>query len=161
MGQNITNDGFHGKPLIFFFFWPGIHWLLFEFWVVFTKMVAEKIETLVVFMEGKKKNWNHLVPRLGLRTSALRFALGGGPKAQPGHQVVSIYFIFAFHETTKVSIFLPPFSWNHPKFKQIINETRSKKKKEWFPIKTGVFFKFLCPYNWTGWGFHHWKVTKL
>ena len=35
-----------------------------NFWVVFTKMVAEKIETLVVFMEGKKKNGNHLVPRL-------------------------------------------------------------------------------------------------
>ena len=28
-------------------------------------MVTEKIETLVVFMEGKKKKLNHLVPRLG------------------------------------------------------------------------------------------------
>jgi len=63
-------------------------------------MVAEKIETLVVFMEGKKKK---------LKPPGAH-ALGGGPKAQPGHQVVSINFIFAFHETTKVSIFQPPFS---------------------------------------------------
>ena len=48
--------GFLGKPLMFFyFFWSGIHGLLFEFCVVFTNMVADKYETLVVFMEGKKK----------------------------------------------------------------------------------------------------------
>ena len=39
----------------FFFLGPGIHGLLFEFWVVFTKMLAEKFETLVVFMKCKKK----------------------------------------------------------------------------------------------------------
>ena len=52
--SKITNVGFHGKPLIFFL-GPGIHGLLFEFWVVFTKMLAEKFDTLVVFMKCKKK----------------------------------------------------------------------------------------------------------
>ena len=52
--QNITNVGFHGKPLIFFL-GPGIHGLFFEFGSVFTKMLAEKIETLVVFMKCTKK----------------------------------------------------------------------------------------------------------
>ena len=53
--SKITNIGFHGKPLIFFYFCDlvFIDYCL-KFWVVFTKMVAEKIETLVVFMEGKK-----------------------------------------------------------------------------------------------------------
>ena len=48
-------------------------------------MVTEKIETLVVFMEGKKKNEITWCPGWTL-----------GPPFRP---------IFAFHETTKVSIF--------------------------------------------------------
>ena len=84
---------------IFLFLWPGIHGLFFEFLVVFTKMLAEKIETLMVFMKCKIKKRSHLVPRLA--------------RAQPVHQVVSIYFICAFHETTKVSNFLPIFIWNY------------------------------------------------
>ena len=56
---------------------------------------------------------------------------GGGekcPRTHPRHQVVSIYFIFAFHETTKVSNFLPTFLWNHPKFKQLSMKPGHKKK---------------------------------
>ena len=52
----MNNVGFHGKPLIFFYFCDlDLIDYLFEFWVVFTKMVAEKIQALVVFIEGKKK----------------------------------------------------------------------------------------------------------
>jgi len=64
----------------------------------------------------------------------------GGPRAQPGHQVVSIYFIFAFHETTKVSIFLVTFSWIPPKIQLIINEIQVPKikKYEWFTMKSNI-----------------------
>ena len=33
LGQNITNVGFHDKPLIFFL-WHGFHWLLCEFCIL-------------------------------------------------------------------------------------------------------------------------------
>ena len=52
----ITNVGFHGKPIIFFYFFDldFIDYFL-KLLVVFTKMLAEKIVTLVVFMKCKKK----------------------------------------------------------------------------------------------------------
>ena len=123
--------------------------IFFNFWWYSRKCWQKKLKLWWYSWNAKKKNWNHLLARLGPRgsapASAPRFALRSGlrsaPRAQPSQQVVSIYFIFAFHETTKVSIFLPPFSWNHPKYKQIIIETRLQ-KKERFPIKTLLMVNF-------------------
>ena len=112
---------------IFLFLWPGFHYFLkclalftnifgHKTWkplVVFMKL-EKKVKTwraLVVFMKWKNEiNWNHTGGtagpsglRSGLR-SALRASLRpplrpSGPAAPP--RVVSIYFIFSFHETTK------------------------------------------------------------
>ena len=60
----------------FFIFMPWYHWLLFEFSVLLTKMISEKIATLVVFMEGKKK-WKKLVPKLGPRACNQRYTAPG------------------------------------------------------------------------------------
>ena len=87
-------------------------------------------------MEGKKNKLKPPGAQVGL----------SGLRPARGHQVVSIYFIFAFHETTKVSIFLPPFSWNHPKLKKKSMKPGHKKKNEWFPIKTMTvsrWFQFI------------------
>ena len=89
-------------------------------------MFAENFETLVVFMKYQKKNWNHLVPRVGPPSAP---APASATRAHPRHQVVSIYFIFAIHETTKVSNFLKNIFVKPPKIQTIIHETRFPKKK--------------------------------
>ena len=42
--SKITNVGFHGKPLIFFYFWDLVSWIIF--WILggFTKMLAENLK---------------------------------------------------------------------------------------------------------------------
>ena len=126
----------------FFIFGPGFHWLLFEFWVVFTKMVADKIETLVVFIEGKKKGttwWSWLGPRAG--------AEARGPSQD--HQGVSFFFCLPWIPP-KFQFFLPPFSWIPPKIQTIINEIQGKKKiwavyheiRHWWYF--GPIWVFIC-----------------
>ena len=150
----------------FFFLWPGIHGLLFEFWVVFTKMLAEKFDTLVVFMKCKKKNWNHLVPRMGPRAyfrlrraaapaaGASRFHRGlrrcaAEAKNALGPILGTRWFQFIlflhFMKPQKFQIFCQHFcettqnSNNYP-WNQVT------KKNEWFPIKT--CFSIVCLYYW-------------
>ena len=94
---------------------------------------GEKIlKTKVVFMKCEKK----YPPGDSAEPSAPRFALRSGPQAQPSHQVVSIYFYFALHETTLVSRFLAKIVVKPPRRLKKINETRSQKKKIRFPFKT-------------------------
>jgi len=57
------------------------------------------------------------------------FGRNGGLRAQPGHQVVSIYFIFAFLESTKVSIFSATIFVKPTKIQTIINEIQVTNKK--------------------------------
>ena len=105
IGQNITNVGFHGKPLIFFYFVTNIHGLFFEFLVVFTKIMTENFETLVLFMKCNNKKIEPPLP------------LGG---------FILFYFRISLNtQSYKISanIFVKP-----AKIQKIIHETRSQKK---------------------------------
>ena len=63
------------------------------------------------------------MPRVGPRAGAEREARSGGrsggARAHPRHQVISIYFIFAFHDYhNSYKIFSQHFREYHAKFKQ-------------------------------------------
>ena len=108
---------FNENRVYFFYFVIWISLIFLTFLVVFTTILAKKSwKPKWYSWSAKKKNWNHLVARLG-------------PRAQPGHQVVSIYFFFALHETTLVSRFLAKILVKPPKRLKKIHETRSQKKK--------------------------------
>ena len=87
---------------------------------------------MVVFIESRGFWWSwrsytRLGPRVGAEAGAERFALHSGPRAQPGGQVVSIYFYFALHETTLVSRFLTKIVVNTTKTVQKIIEIQVTK----------------------------------
>ena len=82
LGQNITNVGFHDKPLIFFYFCD-----------------LDFIDYCLNFGCGRN----------------------GGSRAQPGHQVVPIFYFCLPWIPPKFQFFLPPFSWIPPKIPTIIN----------------------------------------
>ena len=124
---------FNENRVYFFYFVTCISMIFWYVLVVFTTILVRKSwKPKWYSWSAKKKNWNHLATRLGSRAGAERFALHSGPRAQPGGQVVSIYFYFALHETTLVSRFLTKIVVKPPRrFKKII-ETRSQKKKTRF-----------------------------
>ena len=149
--SKITNVGFHGKPL-FFFFGTWFHGLLFEFWVVSQKC-WQKIWYFGGFMKCKNKiNWNHLVPRMGPRAffaSAAqrrrprwkREAPAAGAAARRrrkyalgpilGTRWFQFFFFCISWIPPKYQIFLPTFLWIPPKIQTIIHEYQVTKKKIW------------------------------
>ena len=140
---------FNGNRVYFFYFVTWISLIFWTFLVVFTTILARKSwKPKWYSWSAKKKNWNHLVIRLGSRAGAEREARSGGrsggPRAQPSHQVVSIYFYFALHETTLVSRFLAKILVKPPRRLKKIHETRSQKKRHGFYLKLcGILWKFL------------------
>ena len=108
--------------MFFYFFLSGIHGLLFEFCVVFTNMVADKYETLVVFMEGKKKTKITWCSWLGPRASAPASAPPLGPSL--GTRWFHFFFFCISWIPPKFQFFLPAFSWIPPKI---------KKYNQWIP----------------------------
>ena len=76
------------------------------------------------------------------RPSSLRFGLSrnGGSRAQPGHQVVSIFFFCLPWIPPKFQFFLPTFLWISRKIPIIINEIQVTKikKYEWFTMKSNI-----------------------
>ena len=97
LGQNITNVRFHDKPLIFFYFCDldfidyclNFRWYSRKWW-------QKKLKLWWYSWKAKKKIETTWCPGWALE-----------PPFWPSAE----YFIFAFHETTKVSIFVPPFFW--------------------------------------------------
>ena len=110
--------------LIFFY---NFGWYSRKWW-------QKKLKLWWYSWKAKKKNWNHLVPRLGSRASAPHCRAGRRPESPtwaPGGFNL-FYFCFSWnHQSFNFSdtIFVKP-----PKIKRKINETRSQKKNEWFPI---------------------------
>ena len=96
--QNITKAGFQYKPLLFFLFF-GLDFInyFWNFWWYSRIFCIKTWKPWVVFMKcGKSKILKPiLVPRLGPRTSAPVL----GPSL--GTKWVSIFLIFALHETTQ------------------------------------------------------------
>ena len=125
---------FNGNRVYFFYFVIWISWFFLTFMVVFTSILARKSWNQSGIHEVRKKKLKQLADPAG--PSGLR----SGPRAQPGQQVVSIYFYFALHETTLVSRFLAKILVKPPWRLKKIHETRSqKKKRHGFYLKHGFF----------------------
>ena len=105
--------------LIFFY---NFGWYSRKWW-------QKKLKLWWYSWKAKKKNWNHLVPRLGSRASAPRCRAGRRPESPtwaPGGFNL-FYFCFSWNHQSfnfSATIFVKP-----PKIKKKINETRSQKKK--------------------------------
>ena len=99
--------------------------------MVFTNILDENLKTLGGIHEMRKqKIETYLVPRLGPRTSAPASAPVLGPSL--GTKWVSIFLIFAFHETTQGFKFSPKNIHETTKKFQKNHETRQKKKSGFY-----------------------------
>ena len=139
--QNITKAGFHCKPLIFFFFVTWISFIIFWILVGIHENVGRKNWNFGGIHEMQKKiNWTHLVPRLGPRTSAPASAPALGPSL--GTRWFQFILFLHFMKPPKFQFFCQHFRETTQNSKNNKWNQVTKKKNEWFPIKTLILVIF-------------------